>query len=47
MEDYTQVQFTQDVDLGLCELNMPKYWEQLAIEFKIDVDKYKVLSHCR
>ena len=42
LDDYTSVQFTQDVDLGLCEMNMPKYWEQLAIEFKIDVDKCKV-----
>ena len=36
LDDYTSVQFTQDVDLGLCEMNMPKYWEQLAIEFKIE-----------
>ena len=42
LDDYTSVQFTQDVDLGLCELNMPKYWEQLAIEFEVDVDKCKV-----
>ena len=28
--------------MGLCELNMPKYWEQLAVEFEVDVDKCKV-----
>ena len=38
-EDYTSVQFKQCTDLGICELSQPKYWEQLAREFQIDVDK--------
>ena len=28
--------------MGLCELNKPKYWEQLAVEYKIDVKTCKV-----
>ena len=30
--------FKQCADRGICELSQPKYWEQLAREFNIDID---------
>ena len=41
LTDYTSVQYKQCTDRGLCELSQPKYWEQLAREFDIDIESCK------